>query len=57
MHWEPLGLLWAIMEAYPVEEALNQGVSDELKFVRLINVLVLRRAFPMDGVSVNILLV
>lgn len=45
------------MEAYPVEEALNQGVSDELKFVRLINVLVLRRAFPMDGVSVNILLV
>ena len=32
------------MEAYPVEETL----SGQLKFVRLINVLVLGRAFQMD---------
>ena len=40
----PLALLCGIMEAYPVEETL----SGQLKFVRLINVLVLGRAFQMD---------
>ena len=40
----PLALLYGIMEAYPGEATL----SGQLKFVRLINVLVSGRAFQMD---------
>lgn len=36
VHWELLGLLCGIREAFPVEEALSQGMNDEPTFVRLI---------------------
>lgn len=47
--WEPLDLLCGMREAFPVEEALSQGVRDDS--VRLKNVLVCRGAFQMDEIA------
>lgn len=60
--WELLGWLCGTREAFSVEEALSQGMGDELKFVRVINVLVgvlvgIPDGWDNPGGSVNILLV
>lgn len=51
VHWEPLRWLCGIREVFSVEETSSQVENDELKFVRLINVLIWEKASQVNGIA------